>query len=185
MPNPPDKLKEPPKDITPYCDLKDKKWRVERVEELPKKLLDEIEQLMQSIVDAVGLAHLVHDFEICGSYAFGCAELGSDIDLNVSAKDWTDQKVMEKILMADGRRLWAEAKSLAAQFSHAHKIKVDIMFMNPDCRTYGYCYSLKERKIYGRKAGETVRVKGRWNEATQKWRLIPKPTRKFECDHMD
>jgi uncharacterized protein len=172
-------------DLTPYCDLKDKKWRVERVEDLPISLLDEIETLMQDVVDATGIGHLVHDFEICGSYAFGCAELGSDLDLNIAAKDWPDQKAIEAIIMADGKKLWAVAKELVAKWSRVHKIDVDIMFMNPDCRTYGYCYSLKQRKIFGRNPGETVRVKGRWNEAKQKWLLIPKPTRKFECDHMD
>jgi predicted nucleotidyltransferase len=149
--------------------MKDAAWNVAAVELLPKDLLDRLQAWMEKIVSSCGLSDLVADVEVCGSYAYGCATDVSDIDVAIAGTDPKAQDKISRMLSFN-----SDYGSLLQAARDDLKIKLEVGSRNCDNKSYNTCYSLRERKLYGRAVGEVQNIRRRFNQATQKWELVDK-----------
>ncbi len=151
-------------------------WRVADVLLLPQSLLTVLENRLDAMAAKLGMSHLVADWEICGSYAFGCAQAHSDIDIEWAAKDWVDMEVVGHMCRGSEaaiRAFMAERDEI----SNDLQVALDIVLTNPDNKSYNICYSLRERKLYNRAPDQVVVTRRRWDAGIRRWYDTPRPER--------
>lgn len=146
------------------------KWRVSGVEYLSVECLDDLQMELDWLLSFMPFKDLIVDYEICGSYAFNCADDTSDIDIDLAPNTW------EEVLSIRQNYFFNEDKTFLIDFcqkldelSDRLGIKVEAMVSCHDNKLYNECFSLKERKLYNRKAGEVVYKRRKWNSQTNQW----------------
>jgi predicted nucleotidyltransferase len=155
---------------------KDVPWRVTDVLLLPQALLTTLEQRLDQMAANLGASSLVADWEVCGSYAFGCAEAHSDIDIQWAAHDWTEMEMVGHLMYGtqDGVLRFLEERDA---ISNDLKISIDVVLTNPDNKSYNICYSLRERKLYNRNPDQVISTRRRWDAGLKKWYDTPRLAR--------
>lgn len=151
-------------------------WRVADVMLLPQELLTLLENRLDAMAASLGASHMVADWEVCGSYAFGCAEAHSDIDIEWAAPNWTEQEIVGHLCYGTEASI-RRFVELRDEISNDLKVSLDIVLTNPDNKSYNYCYSLKERKLYNRAPGQVIMTRRRWDAGIKRWYDTPRPVR--------
>jgi len=114
----------------------------------------------------------IADIEVVGSYATGCAQLHSDIDINIALPDWGAQKAARYILFNEfgGKRFY----DLKDTLGEKHNLNVGLAVHSPDLKSYVICYSTKEQKFYNRLPLEFRELRYQWDVNNSKWAERPK-----------
>lgn len=112
------------------------------------------------------------DVEIVGSYATGCAQIHSDIDVNIALVDWPSQKEARRILFNEfSQKRFFEIKE---ELSEAYQVNVGMAVHSPDLKSYVICYSTKEQIFYNRRILEFRDIRYSWDINLSKWAERPK-----------
>ena len=149
----------------PYFNLKDKCWRFPEWSLVAKedqlKFWDAIKELMTYLPSKY--SSVIKDIEIVGSYAYGCANTGSDIDLNIVISTGTATTGIEDTATAlsyaevASSAGWTNARDFKAkvfEVSNTLKLRIDIA-IGPSAKKLA-CYSFYEDAWYGKKPGELI-----------------------------
>lgn len=109
--------------------------------------------------------------EVVGSLARGCGHAGSDLDLNLAARDWNEQ--------VEWRRLWADAQHRARfreavrPLEHDLGLCVDAAPDNPDQREYDITWDLLTGGRSDPAHAFPDRTSRWWSTESMRWRPRP------------
>lgn len=146
------------------------KWRVSGVEYLPVECLDDLQRELDWLLSFTPFKNQIIDYEICGSYVFNCADDTSDIDINLAPQTYDEVlNIRNNYFLNEDRVFLIDFYQKVDELSERLGIKVEAVVICHDNKLYNECFSLRERKLYNRKAGDVVYKRKRWNSQTNKW----------------
>lgn len=130
-------------------------WRLPGgfIENITKKQRETLVAALDEFVDILTshygreVKNLVMDYEVCGSHAFGTQRVDSDIDIQLSTGNQRKQERLEELILSD----FDFFRDQRIEVSQRLKMNVDVGFSEWRNKGYNTCYSLKEKKLYGRK----------------------------------
>lgn len=138
------------------------------MEYLSLECLNDLQAEIDWLLSFMSFKDQIIDYEICGSYAFNCADDTSDIDINLAPLTWDEVSSIRQNYFSNQEFLIDFCQRLE-ELSDRLGIKVEVVVSCPDNKLYNECFSLKERKLYNRKSGEGIYKRRKWNNQTNKW----------------
>lgn len=165
-------------------------WDMELIEKATQEQLNTLEQALDEHVDELAetftprIKQLIIDYEIIGSYAFGNQTPFSDLDIQLTASNEEKQRELMRLLWFENWDEYNKLRRLRYALSRRLKHTLDIKSSWGNNKAKGVCYSLKERKLYGRQFGvpmtDTCRV---YDINKQELVYIHRPPKHFESIH--
>lgn len=158
--------------------MKHPKWRVPSWGDVDPAARNALTLDVEGIVAFMPFSRVVADIEIVGSYAFGCADMSSDIDINIAADSWQHQcDIIWKLRATDLRGDFA---AWLIGLEDRHRIRVDIGYRNPDSKKYVPVFSTRENKLYN---AHLIRPEGmhvEWDYfGDTGWLIVPRRPRTY------
>lgn len=92
----------------------------------------------------------VVDVQFVGSYARGTAALGSDMDINISYKDFNDQIPAHRLFHQRGSECNAKMIDYLKQYELKYGIHIDVGVTDCESEKYNIFASLNDMKLYHR-----------------------------------
>lgn len=129
--------------------IKHPAFRVRSITHVSADFLDLLEDGLDRICDSSPLAGILTDYEITGSYARGCAELHSDLDINLatpSVEIWQAARQGLRQDKDDTAKALGDIATLSEQFGVRFDVSLQHRSAGDTPKMY---YSLRARQLFG------------------------------------
>ena len=123
--------------------------RVRSVLHIDSAFLDTLALKMEQFVLLTPFADLVTDISIVGSYARECAELHSDIDINLDTGT-EENRLIARELIRENEAQFTKAVVLLKTIQRQYGVRIDIFLQHADMKVVPkMSYSLRTRTVFG------------------------------------
>lgn len=169
--------------VIPFNGLKAPEWRVASWLALDDMFRRGFESRIKCLCETLPFSNSIADIELVGSYAFECAYIGSDVDLNICLKSKQEQDLAQE---------WWRGKSDAFRdfliefwkVENQYGIHIDLFPGTHDSKSYAPLWSIYEQRFYNKEPGEVLNYKLKWNKDLLKYEPVEKVQKKvsYEVD---
>lgn len=162
--------------VVPFFGPKSPDWRVSDWLEVSEGIRFSFEQRLYDLVNLLPFSTEIVDLEICGSYAFGCANLASDLDICIVLNSAEAQGLARNWWFSkkDGNEAFYEFVNRHHGLELQYGIKIDLCPAAHDQKTYNIVYSLKDKRYYGKSPEDRIETRRKWNQETLRFEECPR-----------